>query len=91
MSEKAECREWTLLLNCYQKPGAIQYLWNGANIIYSSVLLWEMVRDRENWHAAVYGSQSVRHDLATERQPQQVFEANVIISVWQKEKEAQRR
>ena len=24
--------------------------------------LWEMVRDREAWHAAVRGSQRVRHD-----------------------------
>ena len=24
--------------------------------------LWEMVKDRESWHAAVHGSQRVRHD-----------------------------
>ena len=24
--------------------------------------LWEMVKDREYWHAAVHGSQRVRHD-----------------------------
>ena len=31
--------------------------------------LWEMVRDREAWHAAaVHGWQRVRHDLATEQQ-----------------------
>ena len=29
--------------------------------------LQEMVRDREAWHAAVYESQSVRHDLANEQ------------------------
>ena len=29
--------------------------------------LWEMVKDREAWHAAVYGSQRVRHDRATEQ------------------------
>ena len=28
--------------------------------------LWEMVKDRKTWRAAVHGSQRVRHDLATE-------------------------
>ena len=28
--------------------------------------LWELVMDREARHAAVHGSQRVRHDLATE-------------------------
>ena len=28
--------------------------------------LWEMVRNREAWHAAVMGSQRVRHNLVTE-------------------------
>ena len=31
--------------------------------------LWEMVEDREVWHAAVHGV-TVRHDLATEQQQQ---------------------
>ena len=30
--------------------------------------LWETVKDREAWHAAVCWSQRVGHDLATERQ-----------------------
>ena len=30
--------------------------------------LWERVKDREAWHAAVHGSQRVRHDLVTEQQ-----------------------
>ena len=29
--------------------------------------LWEIVKDREPWHAAVYGVR-VRHDLMTEQQ-----------------------
>ena len=30
--------------------------------------LWETVKDREAWHAAVHGLGRVRHDLATEQQ-----------------------
>ena len=29
--------------------------------------LWESVMDRDAWHAAVMGSQRVRHDFATEQ------------------------
>ena len=32
--------------------------------------LWEIVKDREAWHAAVHGAQRVRHDLAVEQQQQ---------------------
>ena len=30
--------------------------------------LWEILRDRDAWHAAVHGLQRVRHDLSTEQQ-----------------------
>ena len=30
--------------------------------------LWDIVKDREAWHAAVHGMQRAGHDLATEQQ-----------------------
>ena len=35
--------------------------------------LLEIVKDREAWHAAIYGSQRFGHDLETEQQ-QYIFE-----------------
>jgi len=32
--------------------------------------LWEIVKDREAWHAAVHGLQRVGHNLVTEQQQQ---------------------
>ena len=31
--------------------------------------LWERVKDREAWHAAVHGVTRVEHNLATKQQP----------------------
>ena len=39
--------------------------------------LWEMVKDREAWHAAVHGLQRVAYDLATEQQ--QLFEKTELV------------
>ena len=33
--------------------------------------LWEVVKDRETWRAAVHGVARVRHNLVTEQQQQQ--------------------
>ena len=32
---------------------------------------WEIMKDREAWHAVVLGVARVRHELATDQQPQQ--------------------
>ena len=39
--------------------------------------LWEIVKDREAWHAAVHGSQRVGHSFTTE---QQVISCNKYFS-----------
>ena len=35
--------------------------------------LWEIVKDRAAWHAAVHGVKAVRYDLATEQQHSNVI------------------
>ena len=43
--------------------------------------LWKMVKNREAWHAAVNGSQRVRHDLVTKQLEQQIVSGKGCITV----------
>ena len=53
--------------------------------------LWEMVKDRGAWHAAVYGSQRVRHSLVTEQQQHNHKTARYIKMAAKKQARSERR
>ena len=52
-----------------------------ASIDMSLSKLWEIVKDREDWCAAVQGPQRVGHNLATEQQQQKVWRPQIQMFV----------
>ena len=73
LMQRADSLEKTLMLGKTEgrrRRGQQRMKWL-EGITYSMDMslsqFWEIVKDREAWHAAVHGSQRVGHDLATER------------------------
>ena len=65
--------EKTLMLETIEsKRRVVEMRWLDGitdSMVMSLLKLWEMVKDREDWCAAVHGSQRVGHNNCTKRQP----------------------
>ena len=76
LMQRANSLEKTLMLGIIEsrRRREPQKVRCSGGITYSMYMslskLWEVVKDREAWCAAVHGVSKVRHDLVTEQQQQ---------------------
>ena len=50
--------------------------------LHSLSKLWEVVKDREAQHAAVYGAAKIEHDLVTEQQQVKLHTFHLLIECY---------